>query len=141
MNRASVARRCVQIEKKGGNVLEYLSECGCYSPRATWINLQREELHRPEAQMTDGKGGSKPKLYLVKERLIEVVLGELAEGRDPVTKLFEMGYKDPNYAYQNLKHWCKRNDPENYKKFPETIRRGRPRKAQTVRTMTEGVQP
>jgi hypothetical protein len=40
--RERIARECLKIERAGGDVLEYLkTEMHSYTPRATWINLQK----------------------------------------------------------------------------------------------------
>ena len=57
MNRQQLARECVEIEKAGGSVREYLASKGCISPWGTWYRLPKEELGRAECHITDGKGG------------------------------------------------------------------------------------
>ena len=39
--RRRIRETCLRIEKKGGDVLEYLKSEHYISPRATWINMQR----------------------------------------------------------------------------------------------------
>ena len=51
--REKIAKRCVQIEKAGGDVLAYLAEEHYVSPAATWHNIQKYDLRRTE--FTDGK--------------------------------------------------------------------------------------
>ena len=44
--REQIIKKCVEIEKAGGDVLEYLKEENFISPKATWYNIQKIDLGR-----------------------------------------------------------------------------------------------
>lgn len=44
--RARIIDRCLDIEAEGGDVIGYLRGEHYVSPRATWTNMQKNELHR-----------------------------------------------------------------------------------------------
>ena len=54
--RARIIERCLDIEAEGGDVLAYLRNEEHYiSPGGTWFNIQRNDLGRDNAHMTNGK--------------------------------------------------------------------------------------
>lgn len=118
-DRKKVALECARIEQKGGDVLAYLKGMGCISPRGTWYRLQREELGRMEHQMTEGRGRRQNMQRVeVARQLIEAI----ADGVDPMEKLRELGYKQPNQAYQDIKNTCRKKAPELADQLPERTR-------------------
>ena len=41
-----IVKHCVELEKSGGDIYAYLRSQNYVTPRATWLNLQRERLNR-----------------------------------------------------------------------------------------------
>ena len=131
------AMKCLEIEKAGGNVQEYIAKnWPSYSPRATWYNLQREYLKRNTAQLTEGK--PEPKREEVNEMrrakvdLLNGVLKVLAEKGDPLEYMKEQGYKFPQQAWADLRNWANAHDmnqgrlPEDLRKYYARIRADKP---------------
>ena len=122
------AQECVRIEKSGGDVLEHIEKnYPSYTPRATWINLQKIVLGRRSDELTDGKpkGGrmmnESARQRKERENLVEVCEGiaELESG-EPIRKyLSECGYKSPVSALSNLKNRIKGKDPELYDRIKD----------------------
>jgi hypothetical protein len=118
---------CVQIEKAGGDVLDYIqNNWPSYSPRGTWINLQKEFLKRGPMQLTDGRpvikkevkkevkeSEKKPKSKQEDVTLKLIECGK--KGGDPGKLLSGMGYKNLHSALNNTKAWCRKNHPDWYK--------------------------
>ena len=117
MNRELLARKCVQIEKAGGSVREYLQSCGCISPWGTWFRLQREELGRKKCQITDGKGGAEMRKITLadKKKAVEIAIS----GGNPLPYLKGCGSKNPSAAWFAIKSTLKETDPETYGKLPD----------------------
>lgn len=42
----AIVKHCVELEKVGGDIYGYLMSQHYITPRATWLNLQRERLGR-----------------------------------------------------------------------------------------------
>ena len=131
------AMKCLEIEKAGGNVQEYIAKnWPSYSPRATWYNLQREYLKRNTAQLTEGK--PEPKREEVNEMrrakvdLLNGVLKVLAEKGDPLEYMKEQGYKFPQQAWADLRNWANAHNmnqgrlPEDLRKYYARIRADKP---------------
>lgn len=131
------AMKCLEIEKAGGNVQEYIAKnWPSYSPRATWYNLQREYLKRNTAQLTEGK--PEPKREEVNEMrrakvdLLNGVLKVLAEKGDPLEYMKEQGYKFPQQAWADLRNWANAHNmnqgrlPGDLKKYYARIRADKP---------------
>ena len=117
MNRELLARKCVQIEKAGGSVREYLQSCGCISPWGTWFRLQREELGREKCQITDGKGGAEMRKITLadKKKAVEIAIS----GGNLLPYLKGCGSKNPSAAWFAIKSTLKETDPETYGKLPD----------------------
>lgn len=117
MDRAELARACVEVEKAGGSVREFLAEQGCISPWGTWYRLQKEELHRKESQITDGKGRVNMARKITLEQKKKVVQIAI-EGGDPLEYLRQLGSKNPSGLWWTIKNDVKAADPELYAKIP-----------------------
>ena len=131
------AMKCLEIEKAGGNVQEYIAKnWPSYSPRATWYNLQREYLKRNTAQLTEGKPEPKRKevneMRRAKVDLLNGVLKVLAENGDPLEYMKEQGYKFPQQAWADLRNWANAHNmnqgrlPEDLRKYYARIRADKP---------------
>lgn len=114
--RMALARECEKIERKGGNVIEYLKKNGYpYTTSATWANLQKDYLKRKGDRITTGIPEEKPRkeeCEMEKGRMARVNSSTLAEevasvailsGGDPVQHLREMGYANPSQKWQQLR--------------------------------------
>lgn len=114
--RMELARQCEKIERKGGNVIEYLKKNGYpYTTSATWANLQKDYLKRKGDRITTGIPEEKPRKEeseMEKGRMARVNSSTLAEevasvailsGGDPVQHLREMGYANPSQKWQQLR--------------------------------------
>ena len=55
MDRRQMALDCLEVERLGLSVLDFLREQGAISPWGTWWRLQREELDRERNRIRDGK--------------------------------------------------------------------------------------
>ena len=140
----SFAKECMQIEKRGGDVLEYIAEkFPSYTPRATWYKLQSIYLGRRANQLTEGtpkkKGGE------TMGRMMEVAKGAVEaynRGEDVTEWMLAQGIKNPNgYMYQ-IKSKVQ-NDPELYEKISEihlTIRKPKAVTTCCVESMRNGVE-
>ena len=126
--RKEIAMRCVEIEKEGGDVLGYLRSENYISPRATWINLQREILKRPQSKITSGKpkkGEKKMDEKSLDARLkrLESLKEQIIDGVGIRAALSSMGYtgKSAGQAYRQMKNLAKAHDPDFYARMPEKI--------------------
>ena len=113
------AKACEVIEKKGGNVLEYIRvNYPSYTPRPVWYRLQRHYLNRPPSMLTEGhptnenegKETEEVKRPQSSEKTITEFLETVNSGVDPWTVLIEMGYQTPHSAMYCLRKWAKVND-------------------------------
>lgn len=117
MDRAELARACVEVEKAGGSVREFLAEQGCISPWGTWYRLQKEELHRKEYQITDGKRRENMARKITleqKKKAVQIAI----EGGDVLEYLRNLGSKNPTGLWWTIKNDVKAADPELYAKIP-----------------------
>lgn len=112
MNREELAHECVQIEKAGGSVREFLGLRGCISPWGTWFRLQREELGREKWQITDGRGGEDMKKIALadKKKAVEIAIG----GGDPLEYLKKCGSKNPSALWYVIQKNLAEAEPEKY---------------------------
>ena len=51
----AILEHCLELERTGGDILDYLWSQDYLTPRATWFNYQREWLGRKPYEFTDGK--------------------------------------------------------------------------------------
>ena len=117
MNRHELAEECVLIEEAGESVRDYLASCGCISPWGTWYRLQKEELHRKDWQITDGRGGKRmgSKLTLEqKKKAVEIAIG----GGNPLKYLKSIGLSNPSASWMLIRKKLKDADPEKYAQLP-----------------------
>ena len=122
MNRQQLARECVEIEKAGGSVREYLASKGCISPWGTWYRLQKEELGRAECHITDGKGGDDMKKIALadKKKAVEIAIG----GGDPLEYLRKCGSKNPQALWYMIKKNLQEVEPDQYAKLLCAVKHG-----------------
>lgn len=120
------AIRCREIEKEGGNVLDYIRrEWPSYTPRGTWINIQKHILHRKNYELKDGL--PKEAIDVSKFQDIANALRERPDiNGDELRALIEsFGYTDPVHALANIKQWVKKNDPECFAIISPMVMRGK----------------
>ena len=122
--RRRIAEECVKIEQAGGDVLDFLKNEMCsYSPRGTWINLQKEVLPRAEYQITDGKPkakGDEQLKKMEKQRMTVNGLIDCMKFKWHVKQyLLDRGYTNPKSALANAKAYAKKNMPVEYEKIKD----------------------
>lgn len=108
MDRRKMALECLEVERLGYSVLDFLREQGAISPWGTWWRLQVEELGRARYQVRDGKENKMAKKNNVLTPEVRTDAEKMiAEGRDPKTiqiYLADHGSKNPSahlYAIKN----------------------------------------
>ena len=108
MDRRRMALDCLEVERLGYSVLDFLREQGAISPWGTWWRLQVEELGRARYQVRDGKENKMAKKNNVLTPEVRTDAEKMiAEGRDPKTiqiYLADHGSKNPSahlYAIKN----------------------------------------
>lgn len=123
MDRQLLAEECLRIEKRGGNVRDFLRSKGCISPWGTWFRLQKEELGRKSSQITEGKGDGRKmnsKLtYADRKEAVRIAL----EGGNPLEFLKSKGISSTVSVWGNIKNEVKKNDPETWEKLPKRLPR------------------
>ena len=137
MNKHELAQICVEIEKAGGSVRDYLHDIGFLSPWGTWYRLQIEELGRKKHQITEGKGTNnmaKKITLMQKKRAIQIAL----DGGNPLPFLRECGSSNPPGLWYTIKQDLKKVDPETYEKLPKRIGSA---PAEETKTELEGFEP
>ena len=112
MDRYQPALECLEIEKAGCSVREFLKSCGCISPWGTWYRLQREELGRDRYHIKDGKGEMIMANITAQQR--EAAIQIAIRGEDPVAFLKECGSKRPEVAWANIRRVLRKGDPERF---------------------------
>ena len=120
--RERIARECLKIERAGGDVLEYLkTEMHSYTPRATWINLQKEILGRDDARLTDGrkKWGNEMKRNESQKDTVLGIINCMENGRNIGQYLIDRGFLNPESTFDNAKLYAKRNMPDEYEKIKD----------------------
>lgn len=114
--RRRIRETCLRIEKKGGDVLAFLKSEHYISPRATWINMQREigRKHFSDGRPREKKERGTPEMKERKDRreTLQGIIDAKREGKTMIEFLREEGYKDPAKQWQNLRAWAKANAPE-----------------------------
>ena len=123
-DRNQIAKECVKVEKAGGDVLDFLKHAiHSYSPRATWINLQKEVLHRSDSQITDGKpkvkGDERVKKIEKQSAIVIGLMDCLRYGWYVKQYLIDRGYGNPSSALGNAKLYAKQSMPEAYEKIKD----------------------
>ena len=122
--REAFAKECWEIEKKGGNVLDYIREhWPSYTPGATWYNLQR--IYLPEKPLTSGKPetkGGEERMRRRKEETLDAILAAMKAGDHPYDYLDSIGYLNTQQAYYDLRAWAKKNAPEKFEQLPDNLK-------------------
>ena len=123
MDRRRVALDCLEVERLGYSVLDFLREQGAISPWGTWWRLQVEELGRARYQIRNGKENRKAmKSVLTPEVRAEAVkMIEAGEERKKIEAyLAEHGSKNPSaHAYMIRKNMKKKEQPKLDSGHPE----------------------
>lgn len=128
--REKIAEKCIQLEKEGGDILEYLRSEGYISPRATWRNIQREKLGRRQIDYTNGRPMKKKEGGAMNEKTMEARLKRLESLKEQIidgvgvrAALSSMGYtgKSAGQTYRQIRAFAKEHDPEFYARLPEKI--------------------
>ena len=122
------AKACLEIEKKGGNVQEYIAlNWPSYTPRATWYRLQTQYLGRKSYEMTEGRPKNGKEMNLVRtkrdrNKVLDAVLKVIEDHGDPIAWFMSEGYEAPINAWQSLRKWAVANRPEEAEKLPKDLR-------------------
>ena len=107
MDRRRVALDCLEVERLGYSVLDFLQEQGAISPWGTWWRLQVEELGRARYQIRDGKESKMAKKNVLTPEVRTDAEKMIEAGQDPKkiqAYLAEHGSKNPSahiYAIRN----------------------------------------
>lgn len=107
MDRRRVALDCLEVERLGYSVLDFLQEQGAISPWGTWWRLQVEELGRARYQIRDGKENKMAKKNVLTPQVRAEAESMIEAGEDPKEiqrYLAEHGSKNPSahiYAIRN----------------------------------------
>ena len=107
MDRRRVALDCLEVERLGYSVLDFLREQGAVSPWGTWWRLQVEELGRARYQIRDGKENKMAKKNVLTPQVRAEAESMIEAGEDPKEiqrYLAEHGSKNPSahiYAIRN----------------------------------------
>lgn len=107
MDRRKMALECLEVERIGYSVLDFLREQGAISPWGTWWRLQVEELGRARYQIRNGKENKMAKKNVLTPEVRTDAEKMIEAGRDPKqiqTYLAEHGSKNPSahlYAIRN----------------------------------------
>lgn len=107
MDRRKMALECLEVERIGYSVLDFLREQGAVSPWGTWWRLQVEELGRARYQIRDGKENKMAKKNVLTPEVRTDAEKMIEAGRDPKqiqAYLAEHGSKNPSahlYAIKN----------------------------------------
>lgn len=112
--------RCVEIERRNGDVLEYLRSMNYISPGGTWYNFQREHLGRKKYNITSGKPRKKREERNMGKNIktdSNLFCEMIEKGMDKNEALRKLGSDTPRAAGQKLrqiKAWLKENEPVQY---------------------------
>lgn len=141
MDRRRIARECLEIEKAGCSVREFLHGLGCISPWGTWYRLQREELGRKLWEIEDGKG-EMVMANITPEQREEAIEMAMA-GKSPLPYLKECGCVKPGVAWHNIRRFMEKDEPERYAQLmantetrenPATVEQAEPEVDLTIRS-------
>ena len=114
-NRRQMALACLEIERAGLSVLDFLQDLGAVSPWGTWWRLQVEELGRERHQIRDGKGVNDMKKLTLenKKKAVEIALG----GGNYLDYLKKCGAGNPSASWTYIKKCLQAKDPEKYEQL------------------------
>jgi len=126
MDRSVLAQECVEVERAGGSVRDYLRERGFISPWGTWYRLQKEELHRKEHEITYGRENTMATRVSLeqKKKAVQIAL----DGGNPFDFLRDCGSKEPAGLWWTIKQNLKKVDPDTYAKLPKRLEQSAPAK-------------
>lgn len=99
MDRRQMALDCLEVERLGLSVLDFLREQGAISPWGTWWRLQREELDRERNRIRDGKETGMGRKQVLTPEVRAEAERMIAEGKDRKeieAYLAANGSKNPN---------------------------------------------
>ena len=125
-----IVSHCIDLEIEGGDILAYLWSKDYISPRATWMNFQRQYLHRKPYEYTDGKPCEKKKgeTDMAKFKCTDEMRGEAIrialDGGDPKAYLADMGCQQPEAMWGSIRKRLAQISPEIYEKLPKRIPAG-----------------
>ena len=83
MDRRKMALECLEVERIGYSVLDFLREQGAISPWGTWWRLQVEELGRARYQIRDGKENKMAKKNVLTPQVRAEAESMIEDGEDP----------------------------------------------------------
>lgn len=135
-DQAELARECLEVEKKGGDVIEHLKGRGFVSPRATWERLQINELGRGRRNHKGVIVVMEQKVTIAqKDRAVELAL----EGEDPIEYLRNCGSTNPSTMWHKIQLNLKQQNQEMYAQLREKYkpRKGVLRNKKTVEPAEE----
>lgn len=140
---------CLELEKSGGDILGYLAEnWPSYTPRATWINIQKEYLKRKEWQISSGgpekleKDMNDPKplemeteaakvaeelakdgriLWKSLEERAQTLIDILKKGGSPWDYYTRLGASDPAKSFRLFRNKLKNARPDLYAEMQALI--------------------
>jgi hypothetical protein len=123
--RQAFAKECWEIEKQGGDVLEYIRvNWPSYTPGATWFNLQR--VYLPDKKITSGKPpqeGGEEGMKRDRMQTLDGILDALRKGNHPYDYLETLGYLNVCQAYVDTRSWARKNAPEKFEQLPVSLKK------------------
>lgn len=123
-DRRQMALACLEIERAGLSVLDFLQDLGAVSPWGTWWRLQVEELGRERHQIRDGKGVNDMKKLTLenKKKAVEIALG----GGNYLDYLKKCGAGNPSASWTYIKKCLQAKDPEKYEQLMAVKKQEKP---------------
>ena len=123
-NRRQMALACLEIERAGLSVLDFLQDLGAVSPWGTWWRLQVEELGRERHQIRDGKGVNDMKKLTLenKKKAVEIALS----GGNYLDYLKKCGAGNPSASWTYIKKCLQAKDPEKYEQLMAVKKQEKP---------------
>ena len=112
-----LALRCLEVEKSGASVIDFLTGMGFISPRATWERLQLNELGRKANDIE-------------KKKAVQIAL----DGGDYLAYLKEHGAKNPSASWAYIMECAKKNDQNNYLQLKARLDEKAAQKAEEKKT-------
>ena len=127
-----LALKCLEAERRGASVHDFLRGMGFISPKATWERLQLNELGRKANDLKDGKEEqSMAKLTLdVKKKAVQIAL----DGGDYLEYLKQNGAKNPSASWAYIMECARKNDPNNYLQLKGRLEENAAKKAAEKKT-------
>ena len=123
--RQAFAKECWEIEKQGGDVLEYIRvNWPSYTPGATWFNLQR--VYLPDKKMTSGKPqkeGGEEEMRRDRVETLNGILNALKNGEHPYDYLESVGYTNPHQAYVDTRIWARKYNYDAFVQLPVSLKK------------------